>query len=65
MARKAGRWKKVGRPPKALEERRRNRLTITLTDGELGKIHRIAEATGQPIGTVAHEIIARSLRRRK
>jgi hypothetical protein len=48
-----------------LEERRRNRLTITLTDQELGKIHHIAEATGQPIGTVAHEIIARSLRRRK
>ena len=64
MAAKGGR-KKVGRPPKAIEDRRRNRLTITLTDEELRKLDELAESSGQPIGTVAYENIARSLRRRK
>ena len=65
MAARKGRRKKVGRPPKAPEEKRRNRLTITLTDGELAKLNRIAEDTEQPLGTVAREIVARALRRRK
>ena len=65
MAAKKGRRKKVGRPPKVPEEKRRNRLTITLTDAELAKINQIADATERPLGTVVHEIVARVLRRKK
>ena len=65
MAAKSGGRRKVGRPPKSIEDRQRNRLTVTLTDAELGKLQELAEASGQPIGTVAREILARSLRRRK
>lgn len=57
--------RKVGRPPKPLEEARRNRLTITLTDGQLEKLRSIAEAKNLPLGSVAHELVARALARRK
>ena len=62
---KRERHRKVGRPPKPLDEARRNRLTITLTDGELERIRAIADAQGLPLGTVVHELVARSLSRRR
>jgi len=59
------RSRKVGRPPKPLDEARRNRLTITLTDAEIEAIRAIAEARGLPLGSVVHELVARALARRR
>lgn len=46
-------------------EVRRNRVTIMLTDTELGRLHRWAEEKDLPFGTVAYKIVARALARRK
>jgi len=35
-----------------------------LTDGELTKLQRLAEAKGLPLGTVAYEFVGRALARR-
>jgi len=35
-----------------------------VTDGELGKLQRLAEERTLPVGTVADEIVERALRRR-
>jgi hypothetical protein len=35
-----------------------------MTDEELRLLRTMAEAWGQPVGTVAHEILAKGLRRR-
>jgi hypothetical protein len=56
---------KVGRPRKPIEETRRNRVVITLTDAELANLHRWAEERDLPLGTVAYEIVGRALARRK
>jgi hypothetical protein len=55
---------KRGRPPLAPEEARRNRVVVMLTDGELAKLHRLAEEKTLPLGTVAYEFVARGLARR-
>ena len=57
--------KKVGRPRMPLDEARRNRVVIMLTDSELAKLHRLAERKDLPLGTVAYDIVARSLKRQK
>ncbi len=57
--------KKVGRPRKPIAETKRNRITVTLTDAELAKLHRLAETKGRPLGTVAYEIVARALARQR
>jgi len=57
--------KKVGRPRKPLDETRRNRVVVMLTDAELAKLHRLADEKGLPFGTVAYEIVAKALARRK
>jgi hypothetical protein len=36
-----------------------------LTDAEVAKLDRMADAADLPVGTVAYEILARALRRRK
>jgi hypothetical protein len=46
-------------------EVRRNRVTIMLTDAELAKLHRWADEKDLPFGSVAYEIVARALARRK
>ena len=64
-ARKKGaRRMKVGRPAMPLEQLRRNRIVVMLTDGELAKLHRIAEQEGLGLGTVAHALLAKLLERR-
>jgi hypothetical protein len=67
MAAKRGKrsHKKVGRPRKPVAEAKRNRITVSLTDAELAKLQRQAETKGLPLGTVAYEIVAASLRRKK
>ena len=57
--------KKVGRPRMPLEEARRNRVVIMLTDAELAKLHRLAERKNLPLGTAAYEIVARALARQR
>ena len=65
MAAKRGKrsHKKVGRPRKPVAEAKRNRITVTFTDAELAKLHRLAEKKSRPLGTVAYEIVARTLAR--
>jgi len=65
MAAKQGRQKKVGRPRKSLQDARRNRVVIMLTDAELATLNRIAKSSDLPLGTIAYEIVGRSLARRK
>ena len=48
-----------------LEEARRNRVVIMLTDAELAKLHRLAERKDLPLGTAAYEIVARALGRQR
>ena len=48
-----------------VEVRRRNRVMVMLTDAELAELEREAEATGRPISTVALDIVARVLARRR
>ena len=57
--------RKVGRPRVPLDEARRNRIVIMLTDFEPAKLHRLVERKGLPLGTVAYEINPRSLERQK
>lgn len=65
--RKRGRvkGKPMGRPPGPPEAVRRNRVTVLLTDAELAQLHRLAESSGQPLGTVAYEFVRRGLARTK
>ncbi len=65
MAAKRERRKKVGRPRKRLQDARRNRVVIMLTDAELAALSRIAKASDLPLGTIAYEIVGRTLARRK
>ena len=55
----------MGRPRKRLQDARRNRVVIMLTDAELAALNRIAKASDLPLGTIAHEIVGRALARRK
>ncbi len=66
MAPKRGRQEapRVGRPPKPADEARRNRVVVMLTDGELATLQAWAAERGLPQGTIAHEVLARVLRRR-
>jgi len=59
----AGGRRRMGRPPRPPEEVRWNRVTFTLTDAELAKLERLAEEKDLPLGTVAYEIVVRTLRR--
>jgi len=36
-----------------------------VTDAELAALHRIADRNGKPLGTAAHELLTRALRRAK
>ncbi len=65
MAATRRRRKKVGRPRKRIQDARRNRVVIMLTDAELAALNRIAKASVLPLGTIAYKIVATSLRRRK
>ncbi len=60
--RRMGRPKGSGGPPETV---RRNRVVVMLTDGELAKLHRLAEAKDLPLGTAAYELLAGVLRRRR
>ena len=51
-----------GRKPKAVDERQRNRVMFTLTDGELARLEQAAE--GIALGTFARELVLRCLARR-
>jgi len=55
----------MGRPPAPPEELRRNRVVVMVRDDELAALHRIADARGLPLGTVAYEVLAKALRRAK
>ena len=65
MAAKRGTRKKVGRPRKRIQDARRNRVVIMLTDADLATLSRITKASDLPLGTIAYEIVGRALARRK
>lgn len=58
----------MGRPPGTggpPEQVRRNRVVVMVRDGELAALHRLADARGLPLGTIAYELLSKSLRRAK
>ena len=55
----------MGRPAGPVENVRRNRVVIMLTDAELTTLHRMAEAKELPVGTLAYDIVRRAMSRRK
>lgn len=46
-------------------EARRNRVVVLVKDEELEKLRRLAGERRLPVGTVAYELLAKALRRRK
>ena len=52
----------AGRRALPVEERRRNRVMLNLTDAELEALERAAH--GRPVAELAREIVLRSLARR-
>lgn len=63
--RKRGGRPRMGRPPRPVEQVRRNRVFTTITDAELVQLERMADERGIPRGTMLYELVKRSLRRRK
>ena len=55
----------MGRPAGPPEKVRRNRVTTFLTDAEFARLEAIADEKALPLSAAAHEILARSLKRRK
>lgn len=55
----------MGRPAKAPEKVRSNRVVVMVTDDELSKLQRIAEREERPLGTVAYKLLAGALKRKK
>lgn len=53
-----------GRPRGPESEVRRNRVQLMLNDAEYAQLEAIAKERRLPIGTVAYEIVYRSLQRR-
>ena len=54
-----------GRPRGKASDVRKNRVVVMVTDAELGKLHRLAESSKLPMGTVAYQILSAALKRRK
>ena len=67
-AMKKGSWggprKGAGRRPGPAQSVRSNRVTFTVTDAELRVLKELADEKDMPLGTLAYEIIARTIRRR-
>ena len=67
-AMKKGSWggprKGAGRRPEPGHTVRRNRVTFTVTDAELRVLKAMADEKELPLGTLAYEIVARTIRRR-
>ena len=59
---KMGRPKGSGLPPEMV---RTQRVVVMLLPAEMAKLQRIANERELPLGTVAYEIVARALGRRK
>ena len=57
---KLGRPKGTGGPPELV---RRHRVVVTLNDGELKKLKRVALMRGLPLGTAAYQLVAAGLTR--
>ena len=68
-SRVGGPRKGAGRPPGTgpgpSPYARRNRVAVLLSDAELRKLKRLADARDLPFGTVAYELLARALKRQK
>lgn len=63
MPAKRGKRPVMGRPPKPEAEVRRNRVPIMVTDGERKALEALADARGEPVSTVAYDLLSRALRR--
>lgn len=55
----------MGRPPGPPDRVRRNRITITVTDGDLEQLQRLSKERKVPVGTLIYEWVRRNLRRRR
>ena len=54
-----------GRKPDFTEEVRRNRVVVMLTDDQFVRLQGLAEEEFLPVGTVAYQLLARVLMRRR
>lgn len=54
-----------GRPPAPAERVRPHRVVTFVTHEEMAKLERICESEDKSLSAVAHDILARSLRRRE
>jgi hypothetical protein len=54
---------RLGRPPKDVAERRRNRVVLLLTDAELERLEEIAHGAG--LGTALYQMVERKLKSRR
>ncbi len=55
----------AGRKPQQEGAVRRKRVVVLLTEAELAKLQRWADAEKLPTGTLAYKLVARALARRK
>ena len=62
---RGGARKGAGRKPAQPGGARRNRVVVLLTDEQLEALQRLAEEEFLPTGTVAYQLLARVLMRRK
>ena len=61
----AARKPRRGRPPVAPERKRSVRVSVMVTPGEYEALERLAADQGLTLSTALHEIVVRSLRRRR
>ena len=53
-----------GRPPRAPESIRRNRVVTLMTDAEFEKLTKVAEEKEESVSALVHQIVSRYLKRR-
>lgn len=55
----------AGRKPQLTEEVRSNRIVVLLTDEQFNLLKRLAAEASLPAGTLAYQLLARGLARRR
>ena len=62
---RGGKRKGAGRPEIPEGERRRNRVVVMVTDRERDRLTKLADKAKVPVGTLAYQLIAEGLRRKR
>lgn len=61
----ANKARRMGRPRTGPKTARRNRVVTLVTDSEFKELRATADATGQSVSALVHQIVSRFLKRRK